>query len=119
MCHDPEMYLDHMTFNPARFLNLSPEDNKAKDPRKFAFGFGRRVCVGQIFGDNAVYITIASILACFDIRKKVVNGQEIIPEVEYPHFVGHPKEFECEVVLRSQATGSLIASTAESITHSD
>jgi len=33
MCHDPEMYLDHMTFNPARFLNLSPEDNKAKAPR--------------------------------------------------------------------------------------
>lgn len=69
MCHDPEMYLDHMTFNPARFLNLSPEDNKAKDPRKFAFGFGRRVCVGQIFGDNAVYITIASILALSVIQK--------------------------------------------------
>jgi len=63
-----------------------------------------------------VYITIASILACFDIRRKIVNGKEIIPEVEYPHFVGHPKEFECEVVLRSnlKAAGGLIASAAYS-----
>jgi hypothetical protein len=119
MCHDPELYTDHMSFNPARFLHLSPEESKAKDPRNFAFGFGRRICVGQVFGDNAVYITIASILACFDIRKKIVNGQEIIPEVEYPHFVGHPKEFDCEVVLRSKAAGNLIASTADSIVHSE
>jgi len=90
MCHNPEFYIDHMSFNPGRFFNLSREESKAKDPRNFIFGFGHRTCVGQIFGDNAVYIIVASILACFDICKKAVDAKE-----------GHPKEFPCEVSPRS------------------
>lgn len=112
MCHDPEMYPDPLTFNPARFLGLSPEESKAKDPRNFAFGFGRRICVGQTFGDNVVFLSLASILASFNICKKVVGAREIIPEVEYPHFVGRPKPFQCTVTLRSREGGAPIALTA-------
>jgi cytochrome P450 len=112
MCHDPKMYPDPMAFNPARFFNLSPEDSKSKDPCNFVFGFGRRICVGLKFSDNTIFLALASILACFNISKKVVNGKEIIPEVEYPHFVGHPKPFQCDVVLRSREADALIAATA-------
>ena len=39
--HDPELYSDPMTFNPGRFI--APPDKEAeRDPRDFAFGFGRR-----------------------------------------------------------------------------
>ena len=39
--HDPELYLDPMTFNPGRFV-ASLEKEAERDPRDFAFGFGRR-----------------------------------------------------------------------------
>jgi len=115
MCHDPEMYPDHMAFKPSRFLNLSKEESKTTDPRNFAFGFGRRICVGQTFGDNAVYLSVACLIACFNIRKKVVDGKEITPDVEYPHFVGHPKPFQYEVTLRSAEAGALVTAVGEAI----
>lgn len=112
MCHDQNMYPDPMTFKPGRFLNLSAEESRAKDPRNFVFGFGRRICVGLTFGENVVFLSLASILACFYIRKKVVNGKEIVPEAEYSHFVGHPQPFHCDVVLRSREAEALIAAVA-------
>lgn len=112
MCHDPKMYPDPMIFDPARFLNLTAEESKSKDPSNFVFGFGRRICAGLTFGDNVVFLAVASILTCFNIRKSVLNGKEITPEVEYPHFVGHPKSFQCDVILRSLEADALIAATA-------
>lgn len=41
--HDEEMYPNPETFNPERFLSANPEP----DPRKWVFGFGRRVCPGK------------------------------------------------------------------------
>lgn len=101
MCHDPEMYSNPASFNPARFLDLTPSEARAIDPRNFVYGFGRRICVGQKFGDETIYLSIASILALFDIRKKIVDGKAVIPDVEYSGFVGHPKPFLCDIALRS------------------
>lgn len=41
--HDNELYPDPMKFDPERFLGKDPQT----DPRKIAFGFGRRVCPGN------------------------------------------------------------------------
>jgi cytochrome P450 len=38
MLKDPRIYKDPELFNPERFLGRNPET----DPRKIAFGFGRR-----------------------------------------------------------------------------
>lgn len=43
--HDAEMYPDPMKFSPERFLSQKPQP----DPRKYVFGFGRRVCPGELF----------------------------------------------------------------------
>lgn len=100
MLHDPEVYPDPFTFNPNRYRIDSDIDFIQEDPRKFAFGFGRRICVGQYFADDTIWITLVSILASFDIQRKVLNGEEIVPQVNYPQFVGHPMPFECDITLR-------------------
>lgn len=111
--HDPEFYPEPDLFNPERYANLTPEQSKRIDPRNFAFGFGRRICVGALFGDNALFISFATLLACFNIRKQVVNGKEVDPVVSYPDLVGHPQPFVCDVSLRSEAAGALINSAVE------
>ena len=100
MLHDPAVYPEPFTFAPNRFRADSEKDVVQKDPRRFAFGFGNRICVGKYFSDDTIWITLVSILACFDIRRKVVNGEEVIPPVNYPRFVGHPTPFECSITLR-------------------
>jgi hypothetical protein len=67
----------HISFNPARFLSLSAEESDAGDPRNFAFGLA-----AILVSVDIVYIAVASLLACFKIRRKVVHGKEIIPNVE-------------------------------------
>lgn len=108
MCHDPEMYSDPSSFNPSRFLDFSPEKSKVMDPRNFVFGFGRRICPGQSLGENIIFLCITSVLACFDIKRKVVDGKEVMPTIDFPHFVGRPQPFDCEISLRSQEAAALV-----------
>lgn len=42
MAHDEEVYPNPFQFRPERFLGAEPQ----MDPKKFVFGFGRRVCPG-------------------------------------------------------------------------
>ncbi|KAF8597615.1 hypothetical protein BDV93DRAFT_367416 [Ceratobasidium sp. AG-I] len=64
MFHDPRVYALSHTFNPNRFLktNLGP------DPRKFAYGFGRRACPGVHLANNTIWPTCAVLLTAFDIK---------------------------------------------------
>lgn len=60
-----------MEFLPERFLH--PAENAARglnpDPRKYAFGYGRRVCPGKDLADDSVFICAAMTLAAFDLRR--------------------------------------------------
>ncbi|GJJ11033.1 hypothetical protein Clacol_005264 [Clathrus columnatus] len=65
-------------FNPDRFL-----DGRMPYP-DFAFGYGRRVCPGQYFGENTVFIAIVSILHLFDILPfEGENGPELPAENDF------------------------------------
>lgn len=46
LLHDPQTYADPTTFNPDRFIATS-EREAERDPRDFAFGFGRRYDAGS------------------------------------------------------------------------
>ncbi|EUC60844.1 cytochrome P450 family oxidoreductase [Rhizoctonia solani AG-3 Rhs1AP] len=61
---DPNHFSLPHIFNPARFLGSKPEP----DPRKYIFGFGRRVCPGSHVANNGAWILCAGILSVFDIR---------------------------------------------------
>ncbi|KAF8958846.1 cytochrome P450 [Flammula alnicola] len=109
MTHNDEMYPNPFDFKPERFLGLSEERAKEIDPRNFIFGFGRRVCVGQFFADQQIWLVIASLIATFDIRKaKDEFGKEITPVPNYPSFVGKPDPFPCVVTLRGSNAARLI-----------
>ncbi|GES60447.1 cytochrome P450 [Aspergillus terreus] len=105
--HDPAVYHDPMTFNPERFLGSTPEP----DPRKFAFGFGRRVCPGKVLAEANAFLAVAMSLAVFRIRDAKQNGRKIdgYPDVT-AGVISHPVHFEVEISARSAAHEALIES---------
>ncbi|KAI0774838.1 cytochrome P450, partial [Trametes elegans] len=68
--HDEKRYRDPSVFDPDRFLDMDGAlDPTVSDPEDVAFGFGRRVCPGRHMAYDGIWITIASVLACFEIRR--------------------------------------------------
>jgi hypothetical protein len=54
-----------------------------KDPEA-VWGFGRRICPGRKLATSSLFITIASVLATFEISPAVdKNGRTIEPSGEY------------------------------------
>ncbi|KZL71681.1 cytochrome p450 oxidoreductase [Colletotrichum tofieldiae] len=108
--HDPAVYKDPMEFRPERHI----EDHGCKpepDPRKMAFGFGRRICPGKILAENSMFLNIAQSLAVFNIVKKVVDGKVIEPKAEFqPGVISHPAHFEASIKPRSPQHEKLIRS---------
>jgi len=116
MTHNEDIYPDPFSFKPERFLGLNEEQAKKVDPRNMIFGFGRRVCVGQYFADQQIWLAVACLIATFDVTKaKDKFGQEITPVPNYPSFVGKPDPFPCVVRVRdTNATKLIEEATIES-----
>ncbi|KAH7931093.1 cytochrome P450 [Leucogyrophana mollusca] len=112
--HDESCYPDALTFNPARFSD--PVANNERGINKLpypAFGFGRRMCPGRWLAFDSIWITIASILSVYSIRKAIgEDGVEGTPEIEYTSsLLSRPKPFRCRFVPRSEKARSLIQRT--------
>ncbi|KAF9445086.1 cytochrome P450 [Macrolepiota fuliginosa MF-IS2] len=104
MLHDENVYPDPFTFKPERFLTKDGMiDKSVRDPRHACFGFGRRICPGRYMAFSAVWIALASIVYCFDIKKAVdEHGKEIELKHEYlSALVIFPKPFKCSITPRS------------------
>ncbi|KAL4947325.1 cytochrome P450 [Aspergillus filifer] len=71
---DPEIYPEPEKFIPQRWI----DDPKLQKP--YLFGHGRRVCPGEEFARNSLFITFAQILWAFDIMPASPTfGQSNIP----------------------------------------
>ena len=102
--HDNAIYADPESFNPSRFLTTPPP----RDPRDYIFGFGRRVCPGKLLADFSVWLTVATSLAAFDVRKGV--GAEIGERTAQfmPGIISHPYPFKADIRPRSAKHEKLI-----------
>ncbi|KAL7950546.1 cytochrome P450 [Trichoderma barbatum] len=105
--HDPQTYPDPFCFSPERFL----EPRNEPDPNE-AFGWGRRVCPGRHISNDNLFITIARVLATFNISKAVdEHGEQMEPKVEYtPGLISRPVNFPYSITVRSGKHEELINS---------
>jgi hypothetical protein len=76
----------------------------------YTFGYGRRVCPGRYVAENALFVTIAQVLAVFSISK--IDGEE--PRVAFePGVISHPVPFKCRIKPRSKKHAELVKRCGE------
>ncbi|KAF7343781.1 Cytochrome P450 [Mycena sanguinolenta] len=82
--HDETVYPDPYAFKPKRFLREDGSLNPAVPDPEVAFGYGRRPCPRRHMANASLFITVASVLATFDITKALdSNGRVIEPSYEF------------------------------------
>ncbi|KAL5496045.1 hypothetical protein ACEPAH_3138 [Sanghuangporus vaninii] len=81
MMRDAQSFPDPEKFDPDRHAAHSENDKTPYDPVAPVFDFGRRVCPGRAFAESVMWLTIANVLAAFDILpwKDPVTGEEVLP----------------------------------------
>ncbi|KAI1814974.1 putative cytochrome P450 oxidoreductase OrdA-like protein [Poronia punctata] len=105
--HDPEVHPDPLSFKPERFLAEGghvPEP----EPHRFVFGFGRRICPGNMLAERTLYLTVAQSLAVFDISKTA--GVEYNKPEFQSGVVSHPAPYKTTIQPRSPHHEALIKS---------
>ncbi|THU78728.1 cytochrome P450 [Dendrothele bispora CBS 962.96] len=112
MLHDEVVYgPEPDKFNPERFLTKDGALNLDIPDPDADFGFGRRICPGRHVALSSLWISIASVLATFNLEKaRDENGRVIEPSGEYiPSSIqNHPAPFDCLITPRSREHEQLI-----------
>lgn len=95
---NPSYYTNPTVFDPERFLKPTPE----LDPRKFAFGYGRRICPGNDFAFQTIWIFAASILSRFRITMTEKDAAALGDDADKFDFevISRPVPFNCQLVPR-------------------
>ncbi|EEB93421.1 hypothetical protein MPER_07922, partial [Moniliophthora perniciosa FA553] len=97
--HDPELYPNPDAFDPDRHLGEKPQT----DPFKFVFGFGRRVCPGAYLAQRSLFLSIANVLAVFNLEMhQGQDGKPIKPPAEFSSGItSHLEPFPCKIAIRA------------------
>ncbi|OCH88152.1 cytochrome P450 [Obba rivulosa] len=114
MTRDEELFPDPEIFNPERYgLTIDEATRKARDPRQWIFGFGRRRCPGIHLMESSVWLAMVAIIATLNVTKAVnANGKVVEPEVKFENMVFRiPNKFQCEIKPRSEQHAALISNT--------
>lgn len=115
--HGQRHYPDPFRFDPERYLKDGAIDSDVLDPRVPVFGWGRRECIGKSLADSTVWLFIATVLSCFDIRRKRdQNGHKVPfdPEIRSGLNVS-PEPFPCDISPRSHDAERLVLLAAAAV----
>jgi len=107
--HDDEIHANPSEFIPERFID--EDGGLTSDSRIFAYGFGRRMCVGKHVASSTMWLLIVSILAAFKIENaKDGNGNDIPVNGDYEErgFVDHKSPFKLSITPRSDRVKELL-----------
>lgn len=115
--HDPHTYLDPSSFEPDRYS--SPRNEP--DPTDEAFGYGRRICPGRFLADESLFITIARLLATFDIKMAAdESGNEVAPQIATTSgLICRPVDFPYSIKPRNEQSMHLIRSVQGRLSSED
>jgi len=102
---------DAHLFRPERFL-----ESELRDPARFVFGFGRRICPGRYLAENNIFIVIVSLMQLFKVDKAVDgSGKEITPEARWTTgLVVHLESYPCSIVPRFEGAELLLKASENS-----
>ncbi|KAB5591457.1 Cytochrome P450 family oxidoreductase [Ceratobasidium theobromae] len=117
--HDPDYYPSPHTFEPSRFLKHKPEP----DPRKFLFGFGRRVCPGLHIANDSSWIICTGLLSLFNIRPSAQleakvqslggrNSERLVELFEPGGATADPLPFSCDISPRDSVALALLENSS-------
>ncbi|KAF8880414.1 cytochrome P450 [Infundibulicybe gibba] len=108
MTRDESVYKDPDSFQPERYFENGELND---DDTVLAFGFGKRICVGQYLASSSIWLAIVNVLATLNIGKaKDSQGHDIEIEGKYTSdgLATHPCAFPCSVTPRSSKSRELI-----------
>ncbi|OSD01451.1 cytochrome P450 [Trametes coccinea BRFM310] len=111
MARDEQAYPDPDAFLPERFLKDGQLDPCVRDPQKYAFGFGRRICPGRHFADASMFIIVSSVLHAFDIAPPLdERGRPVKLEAKATAdlLLSYPEPFKCRITPRSPKAEALV-----------
>lgn len=83
VCRNPMVYPEPHIFNPERFLKDGRLDQTVADPVNRVFGSARRICPGRHFANRIVFLTVATVLATFDIEPGLNDKGEVESEFKF------------------------------------
>ncbi|KDQ55433.1 hypothetical protein JAAARDRAFT_37446 [Jaapia argillacea MUCL 33604] len=114
--HDESVYPQPLMFSPERFLSPDGRElNKCTPDPLAAFGYGRRICPGRHMAEATLWISIASILATFDVGPGLDDGgRPVKTKAEFSSgAICHPLPFQYTISPRSDIARRLIQQTAD------
>lgn len=96
---DPELWINPDEFQPERFID---SDGKLlKKDYALLFGAGSRVCVGETFSRQNLFLVFAGLLQNYTFS--IPEGSDL-PDLDYQNYINGinvaPKEFWINVTLR-------------------